>query len=113
MEIEIKVEGNDAVKDAEALKNFIEERQAPGLQEIQMTRAAHAEGEQGLGTFLGGLLLKLTGSDEIIKGIVSLINKFAEQHDKRIFLGNGIIIPPNTMTPQQILDMVALLKKQA
>jgi hypothetical protein len=45
----------------------------------------------------------------VIKGVVSLINKFAEQRDKRIYLGNGIIIPPNTLSSEEILKIVTLL----
>ena len=112
MEIKLNIEGENAVKDAEELKKFLENRNAAGLNEIELTRTVHKEGEQGFGKLLGGLILKLTGSDEVIKGAISLVNKFAEQRDKRIHLGNGIIIPPNTMTPEQILEMVSLLKKQ-
>src|SRR6185295_10937289 len=106
MELNIKVEGENPIEDAEDLKNFLENRQAAGLNEIEMARSKHGAGEQGLGDFIGGLILKMTGGDEVIKGIVSLINKFAEQRDKRIYLGNGIIIPPNTLSSEEILKIV-------
>ena len=110
MDLNIKVEGDDAISDAEQLKDFLETRNAAGLDTVEMARAEHGEGEQGLGRFIGGLILKLTGSDEVIKGVVSLLNKWAEQHDKRIFLPNGVIIPSNTLTGEQLIELVAKLK---
>ena len=110
MDLNIKVEGDDAINDAEQLKDFLETRNAAGLDTVEMARADHREGEQGLGRFIGSLILKLTGSDEVIKGVVSLLNKWAEQHDKRIFLPNGVIIPANTLTGEQIIELVAKLK---
>jgi hypothetical protein len=113
MELNIRVEGDDAIKDAEELKEFLETRNAAGLTTVEMARSAHGTGEQGLGKFLGSLLIKLTGSDEVIKGFLSLLNKWTEQHDKRIHLPGGVIIPPNTLTSEQIVELVGKLKAQA
>ena len=112
MELTISVEGDDAVSDAESLKNFLENRSAKGLNEVEMARSEHQQGEQGLGSFLGKLLLKLAGGDEVVKGIVTLLNTWAEQHDKRIHLPNGVIIPANTLSPEQIVEIVTKLKGQ-
>ena len=112
MELTISVEGDDAITDAESLKDFLETRSAKGLDEVEMARTVHKEGEQGLGSFLGSLLLKLAGGDEVVKGIVTLLNTWAEQHDKRIHLPNGVIIPANTLTPEQIVEIVTKLKVQ-
>src|SRR6185437_12725490 len=113
MELSISVEGDDAVRDAESLKNFLENRSAKGLNEVEMARSQHEQGEQGLGSFLGKLLLKLAGGDEVIKGIVTLLNTWAEQHDKRIHLPNGVIIPANTLSPEQIVEVVGKIKEQS
>ena len=113
MELNIKVEGEDAKQDAEELKKFLESRQAKGLNQVEMGRTVHGEGEQGLGTFIGSLILKLTGSDEVIKGIVALINKWTEQHDKRVHLPGGIIIPAKTLSSEQIVEVVTKLKNQS
>ncbi len=113
MELKIRVEGDDAISDAEDLKDFLENRNAEGLKEIEMERTEHGEGEQGLGGFIGSLLLKLAGGDEVVKGIVSLLNKWAEQHDKRIHLPNGVIIPANKLTGEQIVELVSKLQGQA
>ena len=113
MELNIRVEGEDAVKDAEDLKDFLESRQAAGLDDVAMAREAHGAGEQGLGKLLGSLLVKFTGGDEIIKGVVSLLNKWAEQRDKRIHLPGGIVIPPNTLSAEQVMELVEKLKTQA
>jgi hypothetical protein len=110
MELSVRIEGADAVTEAESLKNFLENRSAKGLTEVEMSRTVHKEGEQGLGSFIGSLLLKLAGGDEVVKGIVSLLNKWAEQHDKRIHLPNGVIIPANTLSPEQIVEIVNKLK---
>ena len=109
MQLNVTVEGNDAIQDAEDLKNFLESRNAQGVEEIELARASHKPGEQGLGSFLGSLLLKLIGGDEVIKGVISLLNKFAEQRDKRIHLPGGIIIPANKLTPEQITEIVTKL----
>ncbi len=111
MELSITVEGDDAIQDAQSLKTFLEDRQAKGLNEVEMARKTHTEGEQGLGAFIGSLLLKLAGGDEVVKGIVSLLNKWAEQHDKRIHLPNGVIIPANTLSPEQIIELVSKIKQ--
>jgi hypothetical protein len=113
MELSVMVEGEDTLTDAKSLKDFLESRNAKGLTEVEMSRTVHKEGEQGLGSFLGSLLLKLAGGDEVVKGIVSLLNKWAEQHDKRIHLPNGVIIPPNTLSPEQIVEIVTKIKDQA
>ena len=110
MELKITVEGEDPIQDAEDLKTFLESRQANGLIDVEMSRTVHKTGEQGLGAFIGALLLKLAGGDEAVKGVVSLLNKWAEQHDKRIHLPNGVIIPANTLSPEQIVDLVAKIK---
>jgi len=112
MQLAIRVEGEDAVTDAKSLKDFLENRNAKGLDEVEMARTVHKEGEQGLGTFIGSLLLKLAGGDEVVKGIVSLLNKWAEQHDKRIHLPNGVIIPAHTLSPEQIVEIVSKIKDQ-
>lgn len=111
MELTMRVEGADAVSDAESLKNFIENRGAEGLEEVSMKRSVHKEGEQGLGKLLGDLLLKFTGGDEIIKGVVSLLNKWTEQHDKRIHLPNGVVIPTNKLSATQIMEIVTKIKE--
>jgi hypothetical protein len=113
MELSIRVEGDDPVSDAKSLKDFLENRNANGLNGVEMSRTVHKEGEQGLGSFIGSLLLKLAGGDEVVKGIVSLLNKWAEQHDKRIHLPNGVIIPAHTLSPEQIVEMVTKLKDQS
>ncbi|CAN5281025.1 hypothetical protein BH20BAC1_BH20BAC1_13820 [soil metagenome] len=113
MELKIRVEGDDAIADAEDLKDFLENRNAEGLKEIEMERTEHGEGEQGLGSFIGSLLLKLAGGGEVVKGIVSLLNKWAEQHDKRIHLPNGVIIPANKLTGEEIVELVSKLQGQA
>lgn len=110
MELTIRVEGEDAASDAQSLKDFIENRSANGLEGVEMARSVHKEGEQGLGKFIGDLLLKFTGGDEIIKGIVSLLNKWTEQHDRRIHLPNGIVIPSNKLSADQIVQIVAKIK---
>jgi len=112
MELNIRVEGDDAINDASDLKNFLETRRADGLSSVEMARSTHGAGEQGLGSFIGSLVLKLTGSDEIIKGVVSLLNKWAEQHDKRIHLGD-IVIPPNTLSPEQVIELATKIKNQS
>ena len=109
MELNIHFEGEDAIADAEDLKGFIEQRGSAGLKEVEMGRTVHKEGEQGLGTFIGSLVLKLAG-DEAIKGVVSLLNKWTEQRDKRIHLPCGVVIPPNTMSADQIADLATKLK---
>ena len=48
MELSISVEGDDAVRDAESLKNFLENRSAKGLNEVEMARSQHEQGEQVL-----------------------------------------------------------------
>ncbi len=112
MELTIRVEGDDAVTDAKNLKDFLENRGAKGLDEVEMSRTVHKEGEQGLGSFIGSLLLKLAGGDEVVKGIVTLLNTWAEQHDGRIHLPNGVIIPANKLSPEQIVEIVSKLKDQ-
>ena len=110
MELTIRVDGDDAVANAESLKKFLESRGAAGLEEVEMNREVHKEGEQGLGKFIGDLLLKFTGSDEIFKGLVSLLNKWTEQHDRRIHLPNGVVIPSNKLSADQIVEIVTKLK---
>src|SRR5215467_810317 len=113
MELSIRVEGDDAISDAADLKDFLDNRPTAGLDEVEMGRTVHKEGEQGLGSFIGSLVLKLIGSDETIKGVIALLNKWTEQHDKRIHLPNGVIIPPKTLSPDQIMQLVTQLKTQS
>ena len=113
MQLTIRVEGDDAVTDAKSLKDFLENRSAKGLDEVEMSRTMHKEGEQGVGSFIGSLLLKLAGGDEVVKGIVTLLNTWAQQHDKRIHLPNGVIIPANTLSPEQIVEVVSKIKEQS
>jgi len=113
MELNIRVDGDDAITDAADLKEFIENRGTPGLKEVEMGRTVHKEGEQGLGSLIGSLVLKLVASDETVKGVIALLNKWAEQHDKRIHLPNGVIIPPKTLTADQIMQLVGQIKVQA
>ncbi|HEY1870458.1 MAG TPA: hypothetical protein VGG71_05330 [Chitinophagaceae bacterium] len=112
MELNVRVEGDDAIADATDLKDFLDTRGAAGLEEVEMGRTVHKEGEQGLGSFIGNLVLKLVG-DESIKGVIALLNKWAEQHDKRIHLPNGVIIPPNTLSPEQIVELATKLQAQS
>lgn len=44
MELTMRVEGADAVSDAESLKNFIENRGAEGLEKVSMKRSVLKEG---------------------------------------------------------------------
>jgi hypothetical protein len=109
MELNVQLEGQDAIADAEDLKDFIQQRGSTGLNEVEMGRTIHKEGEQGLGTFIGSLVLKLAG-DEAIKGVVSLLNKWAEQRDKRVHLPCGVIIPAKTLSAEQIIELATTLK---
>jgi hypothetical protein len=106
MELTIKIEGTDNSHDAEDLKKFLENRPIAGLTEIGLSRSAHNEGEQGLGKFLGDLIVKATGAEEFFKGLFTVLNSYATQHDKRIHLGNGIVIPAVTLTNEQIYELV-------
>lgn len=107
MEIKLKVEGSDNLHDSEDLKKFLEKRPIPGLTAIELSRAEHGEGEQGLGKFLGDLIIKATGAEEFFKGLFTVLNSYAVQRDKRVHLGNGIVIPAETLTPEQIHDLVS------
>ena len=112
MDLTVKVDGDDAVADAKSLKDFLENRGAKGLTGVEMIRAEHNEGEQGLGAIVGKLLLKVMGADEVVKGVIQLLNTWAQQHDKRIHLPNGVIIPPNILTPEQIMEIISKLQPQ-
>jgi hypothetical protein len=46
MQLTIRVEGEDAVTDAKSLKDFLENRNAKGLTEVEMARTVHKEGER-------------------------------------------------------------------
>lgn len=112
MELNISFEGDDAVKDAASLKEYIDGKYVPGLDSVEQQRKPRQPGEQGLGALVGGLLLKLSGSENVIKEVVVTIQKFADMFDKRIHLGNGVIIPGGKLTGEQIVQIIASLKQQ-
>lgn len=109
MELLVTLEGDDTLENAEGLKNFLENRETKGLESVKMARSEHKEGEQGLGNFLGQLVLKLTGSSDVIKGIVEWLNTWTSQHDTRLHLPNGVVIPSKKLTSDQIVEIVTKL----
>jgi len=113
MEINVRVEGDDAIQNAEVLKKFLDSRPMEGISGVEMSRTAHGEGEQGLGSFLGGLVVKLTGSDTVITEFIKLLEKFVEMYNRPIKFPNGVEIPTRGLTPEQRLQIIQELKKQS
>jgi len=111
MELNIAFEGEDAVKDAAALKEFIEGKYMPGLNSIELQREPHKPGEQGLGALIGGLLVKLSGGEDVVKEVLVTIQKFADMFDKRVHFGNGVIVPGGKLTGDQIVEIMANRKQ--
>ena len=112
MDVDIRLEGDDAAKKAANLKEYIESKYLPGLETVHEQRAPVKPGEQGLGTLIGGLLVKLSGGDNVIKEFLTTLQKWADLLDQRIHLGNGVIIPGKKLSGDQIVEIIAIINKK-
>jgi hypothetical protein len=101
MDIKVTVESDSAVEDAALLQKFIAKQNLEGVEEVELERAPHKPGEQGLGQFLGNLAIKLTQGVEVLKVLLTQLNAFAVKYDRRIHIGD-IVIPTNKLTGEQI-----------
>lgn len=101
MKIKLRVEGGSSVEDAELLQKFIAKQNLEGVEQLDMERAPHQPGEQGLGKFLGNLVLTLTGGVDVIKVILTQLNEFAKKWDRTIRFGDTVI-PTNKLSGDQI-----------
>ena len=107
----MRIEGDSAVEDAAMLQKFLAKQNLEGLEELELERAPHLPGQQGLGKFLGNLILKFTGGVDIIKEVLTQINAFAVKYDRRIVAGE-IVIPTNKLSGDQIERIaIELVKK--
>ncbi|MEO6547942.1 MAG: hypothetical protein ABIN94_08070 [Ferruginibacter sp.] len=102
MELSISIESNSAVDDASLLKQFIDKQNLEGVSNIELERSVHQPGEQGLGKFLGSLLINVSEGLNVFKEFLTQLNQFAIKYDRRIHLGQDIVIPTNKLTGEQI-----------
>lgn len=102
MQLSIRVEGDSATDDAILLEKFIAKQNLEGVEQVALKRAEHQPGEQGLGKFLGDLLINLTDNLNVVKVVLTQLNLFAIKYDRRIHLPPDIVIPTNKLTGEQI-----------
>lgn len=104
MQLNLRVESDSAVEDAAMLQKFIAKQNLEGLEELEMERAPHLPGQQGLGKLLGNLVAKFSDGvniKDIVKEVLTQLNVFAVKYDRRIIAGD-IVIPTNKLTSEQI-----------
>lgn len=102
MELTIRVESDSSIEDAALLQKFIAKQNLEGVQRSELERAPHKPGEQGLGKFIGNLIVSLTDGINVVKEFLTQLNAFAMKYDRRIHLGDGIVIPTSKLTGEQI-----------
>ncbi|MBE7171949.1 MAG: hypothetical protein INR73_15280 [Williamsia sp.] len=106
MELNVSIKGDLSIEEVALLKNFIENQNLEGIEQLVMERATHHAGEQGLGKFLGSLMVTLTENLNVVKEFFTQVNIFAAKYDRRIQIGD-IVIPTNKLTGEQI-ERIAL-----
>ncbi|MEQ1675913.1 MAG: hypothetical protein ABL876_04410 [Chitinophagaceae bacterium] len=112
MDFKVSVESDNAVDDAALLEQFIARQNLEGLENLELERAAHQPGEQGLGKLLGNIMISLSDSLNVVKEFLTQLNVFATKYDRRVKIGD-ITIPTNKLTGEQI-ERIALeaIKKE-
>jgi hypothetical protein len=117
MELNITFDSDEAVQDAETMKEFLETRQVDGVSEVELARTEHKEGEQGLGQILGKLVLSISGGDDVIKELIITIQKYIEKYwdvkkDKATVKIGDVSIPADKLSSEQIVQLVTQIKQQ-
>lgn len=102
MDLSIRIESDASVEDAALLEKFIAKQNLEGIQKLEMERAPHQPGEQGLGKLLGNVLISLADGLNVFKELLTQLNVFAVKYDRRIHLGDGVVIPTSKLTGEQI-----------
>jgi hypothetical protein len=102
MDLSIRIDSDSAVEDAALLQKFIAKQNLEGVQKLEMERAPHQPGEQGLGKLLGNVIINLTDGLNVFKEFLTQLNVFAVKYDRRIHLGDGVVIPTSKLTGEQI-----------
>ncbi len=107
MEFKLTFDGDNATQKAVAFKSFVDEQRVSGIESVEVEQTAGKPGDQGIGTFLGSIITKLTGSSETIKSLVGVISKFLELFDGHLVMEDGkggkVVIPGGKkLTPEQI-----------
>jgi len=111
MELSIRVDSDSAVEDASLLQKFIAKQNLEGVEKLELERAPHQPGEQGLGKLLGNVLISIADQINVFKEFLTQLNVFAAKYDRRIHVGD-IVIPTSKLTAEQIENIaIAALKK--
>lgn len=112
MDISITVDSENPVADGLELQKFLSERDINGVDEIEMARTPHEAGQQGLGKFLGDLLVKVVSAGNVVSEtakalteLIKAIGDFTEKFRKKVKLGD-IEIPAGKLTAEQIQQLV-------
>jgi hypothetical protein len=101
MELSIRIESDSSVEDAALLQKFISKQNLEGVQKLEMERAPHQPGEQGLGKLLGNVMISLADGLNVFKEFLTQLNVFAVKYDRRIHVGD-VVIPTSKLTGEQI-----------
>ena len=112
MDIKFTIDSGDAPQKAVAFKTFIEERRLSGVESVEVEQTPGKPGDQGIGTFLGSIVAKLTGSSETIKSLVGVISKFLELFDGHLIMEDGkggkVIIPGGKKLTAEQIENIAV-----
>lgn len=111
MELSVRVDSKKAVDDAALLKKFLAKQNLEGVQNLELERSIHQPGEQGLGQFLGTLLVNISDNLNVVKVFLTQLNIFANKYDGRIHFGE-FVIPTQKLTGEQIENIaIEAIKK--
>jgi hypothetical protein len=112
MDIKFTFESDDAPEKAVAFKSFVEQYQVKGIESMEVEQAAGKPGDQGIGTFLGSLITKLTGSSDTIKSLTAVISKFMELFDGHLIMEDGkggkVVIPGGRKLTAEQIENIAV-----
>lgn len=101
MELSISIDSPSAMDDAALLQKFIAKQNLDGIAELELERSVHGPGQQGLGQFLGTLLINISDNLNVVKVLLTQLNIFANKYDRTLRMGN-MVIPTHKLTGEQI-----------
>lgn len=115
MEIQIQLPQEQSKQGIINLKNFIDRASIKGVERTDIERAAHGNGQMGLGDLLGSVKTIIEAASEPLVELVECLQRYVDNYRTVIIIptknGNIELKHGRSMNPEELKDLVTAIQQ--
>lgn len=118
MELQILLREENSKQGIINLKNYIDKASIEGLEETEIERAPHGEGEMGLGDLLGSIKTIIEAAQQPLVELIKCLQKYVDNYRTEIVIpitnGEEIrLIQGRSMKANELKELVVAIQKSS